>query len=73
MDYKVRQGLPSMAGLQSELAHHEMGLKLSISSSIISGSNWGNLKHIELQPNLPVCKKKSKIKLFTGVLRNRFF
>ena len=30
-------------------------LKLSIPSSIISGSNWENLKHIELQPNLPVC------------------
>ena len=28
---------------------------LSIPSSIISGSNWENLKHIKLQPNLPVC------------------
>ena len=29
-------------------------LKLSMLSSIISGSNWENLKHIELQLNLPL-------------------
>ena len=33
-------------------------LELSIPSSIISDSNWENLKHIEFQPNLPICLYK---------------
>ena len=37
---------------------------LSIPSSIISGSNWENLKDIELQPNLPVCLYKKRVYLF---------
>ena len=42
----------------------EQVLKLSIPSSIISGSNWENLKHIELQPNLPVCLYKKECTCF---------
>ena len=41
--------------ISSAILGHEMILKLSIPSSIISGSNWENLKHIELQSNLLVC------------------
>ena len=33
-------------------------LELNIQSSIISGSNWENLKYVELQPNLPYAYKK---------------
>ena len=41
--------------ISNAVSDHEISLKLSILSSIISGSNWENLKHIEFQPNLPVC------------------
>ena len=34
--------------------------KLSIPSNIIWGSNWENLKHIELQSNLPACLLKKE-------------
>ena len=34
--------------------------KLSMPSSIISGSNWETPKHIELQPNLPAYAYKQK-------------
>ena len=40
--------------ISNATSDHEMILKLSIPSSIISGSNWENLKHVELQPNLPI-------------------
>ena len=36
-------------------------MNLSIPSSIVSGSNWKNLKHIELQPNLPVFLQKKSL------------
>ena len=39
-------------------------LKLSIPSRIISGSNWKNLEHIELQTDLPACFLN--IRVYTG-------
>ena len=41
-----------------------MSFEIKHTLSIISGSNWENLKHIELKPNLPVCllKKMSVLK-----------
>ena len=35
-----------------------MSFEIKHTLSIISGSNWENLKHIELKPNLPVCLLK---------------
>ena len=43
-------------------------LKLSISSSIILGPNWENLKHIELQPNLAVFSWKNIVYSFSFIV-----
>ena len=39
--------------LSNAISDHEMSFEINITSSMISDSNWENLKHIELQPNLP--------------------
>ena len=41
--------------ISNAISDHEMNFKISIPSNIILCSNWENLKHIELQPNLTVC------------------
>ena len=41
--------------ISNAISDHEMSFEIKLPSSIISGSNWENLKHIELQHNLPVC------------------
>ena len=41
--------------ISNAISDHEMSFEIKLPSSIISGSNWENPKHIELQPNLPVC------------------
>ena len=37
--------------LSNAISDHEMSFEINITSSMISDSNWENLKHIELQPN----------------------
>ena len=44
--------------LSKVISDHKWVLKLSIPSNIISGSNWENLKHIELHPIFPYAHKK---------------
>ena len=41
--------------ISNAISDHEMSFEIKRTLSIISGSNWENLKHIELKPNLPVC------------------
>ena len=41
--------------ISNAISDHEMSFEIKHTISIISGSNWENLKHIGLQPNLPVC------------------
>ena len=51
---------PLQCSYQTQFQTMKWVWKLSIPLSIISGSNWENPKHIELQPNLPVCLSKKK-------------
>ena len=39
--------------ISNAISDHEMSFEIKHTLSIISGSNWENLKHIELKPNLP--------------------
>ena len=52
---------PLQCSCQMQYQTMKWVLKLIIPSSIISGSNWENLKHIGLQPNLPVCLHKKSV------------
>ena len=54
---------PLQCSYQTQYQTMKLVLKLSIPSSIISGLNWENLKHIKLQPNLPVCLQKIELHL----------
>ena len=47
--------------LSNAISDHEMSFEINITSSMISDSNWENLKHIELQPNLPVSLLKKRV------------
>ena len=44
-----------MLKILNVMSHHEMSLEVKHALSIIPGSNWGNVKHTEVKPNLPVC------------------
>ena len=47
--------------LSNAISDHEMSFEINITSNMISDSNWENLKHIELQPNLPVSLLKKRV------------
>ena len=47
--------------MSNAIADHEMIFETKHTSSIISGSNWQNVKHTELQLNFPVCLLKKNI------------
>ena len=41
--------------VSNSISDHEMSFETEHALSIVSGSYWKNLTHIELKPNLPVC------------------
>ena len=51
---------PLQCSYQTQYQTVKWVFKLSMPSSIISGSNWETLKRIELQPNLPAYAYKQK-------------
>ena len=57
--------LKETIGITVFISNANQTMKLVLKFSIPSGSNWENLKHIELQPNLPVMliTKKESVSL----------
>ena len=47
--------------ISNAISDHEMSFEIKHTTSTISGSNWENVKHIEFQPNLPVCLWKKGV------------